>query len=318
MIWIIGAGPMGMEYAKVIQALDRDFICITRSQYSANVFGSKYPQKVVSGGLANFLASNPSLPNHAIVASGMECLCDLTLNLIDAGVKSILVEKPGGMNIQDIKSLEAASEEANCELYVAYNRRFYASVIAAESMIENDGRVSSLNYEITEWGHVVKDLKQSPKIKSKCFIGNTSHVVDLAFHLGGRPTQISSFVKDKTDWHESGASFAGAGVTEKRALFAYYGNWNAPGRWSLEVLTNQCRYIFRPMEKLQIQTLGSIKIESVNIDYKLDELYKPGLYKQTESFLRGITKKLCRISDHSLNMNLYYQMANYELEQGDV
>ena len=40
------------------------------------------------------------------------------------------------------------------------------------------------------------------------------------------------------DWHERSYNFSGAGVSDSGALFAYHGNWGAPGRWSVEVLTS--------------------------------------------------------------------------------
>jgi len=316
MIWLIGAGPMAIEYGRVLQALGHKFICITRSQTSATSFVSQFDQQVFAGGLEQFLNTSPLCPSHAIVATGIETLSPLTSLLICYGVKSVLVEKPGGMGLENIIHLAELSKKAANSLFVAYNRRFYASVIKAEELIKKDGNISSMNYEITEWSHIIEGLKQSPEIKSKCFIANTSHVVDLAFYLGGRPKQLSCFTADKTSWHPESANFAGAGVTEKKALFVYHGNWNAPGRWSLEVLTRKHRFIFRPMEKLQIQRIGSVAIEEVDIDLHYDNEFKPGLYKQTEAFLNNDTIKLCSISEHLLNMDIYYRMAGYECNDG--
>ena len=37
------------------------------------------------------------------------------------------------------------------------------------------------------------------------------------------------------------ALVAGAGVTENGALFSYHANWEAPGRWSVEIMTKKRR-----------------------------------------------------------------------------
>ena len=43
---------------------------------------------------------------------------------------------------------------------------------------------------------------------------------------------------------------AGAGVTERNIMFSYHADWQALGRWSVEVLTYKRRFIFRPMKQL--------------------------------------------------------------------
>ena len=48
------------------------------------------------------------------------------------------------------------------------------------------------------------------------------------------------------------------------------------------------RLIFKPMEKLSIQNIGSVKVDSVEIEDELDIRFKPGFYKQTESFVNDI------------------------------
>lgn len=310
---MIGAGPMAIDYAKVLSTQNREFICITRSEESAKNFKSHTGIPAVSGGLQNFLLTKPEIPSHAIVATGIEMLSQVNELLLKYGIKSILVEKPAGLDIQQVKQTHELAQQCEAKVFVAYNRRFYASVLAAQQMIAEDGGVTSLNYEITEWSHVIADLDIAPAIKQNWFMANTSHVIDLAFYLGGKPKQLASFAGGKTTWHPSSANFAGAGVTESDALFSYHGNWNAPGRWSLEVSTSKRRYIFRPMEQLQIQELGSVKISAVNIDDSCDIEFKPGLYSQSKAFINNENRSMCSIEEHLLDMHTYCKMANYSV-----
>lgn len=310
-IWLIGAGPMAMEYAKVLKALDQQFKCITRSDTSAANFHSETGAQPYAGGLEAFLRDDPSLPTHAIVATGIESLSSVAELLLNAGVKSILLEKPAGIDIAQVESTLELATANSASVYVAYNRRFYASVQAAQQLIEEDGGVTSLNYEITEWSHVIKDVELDQAIKNRWFIANTSHVIDLAFFLGGKPQQLATFSNGDTAWHTSSANFSGAGVTQGGALFAYHGNWNAPGRWSLEVSTQHRRFIFAPMEQLKVQKLGSIAIDEIDLDYDLEQVFKPGIYRQTEAFLTNNSESLCALSEQLQNLQTYYQMANY-------
>ena len=313
MIWLIGAGPMAIDYAKVLEAQSRLFMCIARSELSASNFNQQTGVRAFVGGLQDFLLSKPDIPEHAIVATGIETLCQVTELLLRYGIKSILVEKPGGLNIDEIEQTQVLAKECKAKVFVAYNRRFYASVLAAQQMIAEDGGVTSLNYEITEWSHVIADIDIAPLIKQNWFMANTSHVIDLAFFLGGKPKQLASFTSGKTSWHPSSANFAGAGVTESDALFSYHGNWNAPGRWNLEVSTSKRRYIFRPMEQLQVQELGSVKISAVDIDDSCDTNFKPGLYAQSKAFINNENRSMCSIEEHLLDMQTYCKMANYSV-----
>jgi hypothetical protein len=80
--------------------------------------------------------------------------------------------------------------------------------------------------------------------------------------------------------------FSGAGTTHQKALFSYRANWNAPGRWGVEILTCHNRFILSPLKKLQVQKLNCLHTENIDIDDQLDFDFKPGVYRQTKSFLK--------------------------------
>jgi predicted dehydrogenase len=222
-----------------------------------------------------------------------------------------LVEKPGGMNLNEIEKLNTLANEKNANVLVAYNRRFYASTLKAIKIIEEDGGVSSFQFEFTEWAHVIEPLKTPIPIKNKWFLANSSHVVDLAFYLGGKPKEISCYKSGNLSWHNT-SKFSGAGITNDEAVFSYHANWAAPGRWSLEILTNKHRLYFKPMETLQVQKLGTVNILPVDINDSLDKAFKPGLFLQTKSFLNNEFNNFCKINDQLDAMKYYNQMSGYE------
>ncbi|MDC0601542.1 gfo/Idh/MocA family oxidoreductase [Aliiglaciecola sp.] len=311
MIWLIGAGPMAIEYAKVLEAQDKPYLCITRGEFSASIFKQQVKGAAIAGGVNSFLDGGPQAATHAIVATGIETLAEITHRLIKFGIKSILVEKPAGMSVLEIEKTIMLANEYQANVYVAYNRRFYESVNLAQKMIIEDGGVESLSYELTEWSHVIEALDIKDDVKENWFIANTSHVVDLAFFLGGKPKHLSSFTSGQTSWHKRSAIFAGSGVTQSNALFTYHGNWNAPGRWALEILTKKRRFIFSPLEALKVQQRGTVKIEDVKIENQIDKNFKPGVFLQVESFLNGKSNMLCNIKEQLANVFYYTKMANY-------
>jgi len=311
MYLIVGSGPMAREYVKPLIGLNAEFVVVGRGADSCTEFELQMKLPAISGGIDKFLEENDKEISGVIVAVGVEALYEVVMKLLNKNVKNILVEKPAGINLEEIEHIATTAKETDSRVFVAYNRRFFSSVLKANEIIEQEGGVVSFNFELTEWGHVIGPLSKLPSVKEAWFLANTTHVADLAFFLGGAPQQLASFVNTALDWHPTGSNFSGAGISDKGALFSYSGNWQAPGRWAVEVLTASSRLIFRPMEQLAVQKLGSVNQEQVVIDDSLDKQYKPGLYLQTKAFLQGEEKYMCSIYEHLENSRHYIKMAGY-------
>lgn len=309
-LWLIGAGPMAQDYAKVLKALQQPFAVIGRGESSARLFEEKTGHSVTRGGLDCAL-QDTAAPAVAIVAVGVEKLESTTESLIKAGTRRILLEKPGGLNLAEIDSLNQCACKHGARVLIAYNRRFYGSVEQARQCILEDGGVLSAHFEFTEWSHVIAPLQKADGVKEHWVLGNSSHVIDLAFHLIGRPADWRSWNGGSIEWHPTAARFTGAGITENGVLFSYLSDWQAPGRWGVEILTRKRRLILRPMEQLQVVNLGSVVVEPVEVVNRFDKDFKPGLYMQTKAFLIADDTLFCKLSEQLLNVQMYSEMAGY-------
>ena len=310
MILLVGAGPMAVQYAKVLQGMEKPFVVVGRSQQSADAFNTQVGVQPLTGGVENFFPSVQPI-THAIVAVSVEQLEYSSTYLLNKGVKHLLVEKPGAMTLEAIERIQVLAQSLGASIYIAYNRRFLSSVIKARELIEEDGGVTSFNFEITEWSDTIQKIPKAEGVKENWFFANTSHVTDLAFYLGGKPRQMATFTAGDLPWHSRAARFAGAGETTDGALFSYSGDWEAPGRWAVEILTRSRRFIFKPLEKLQAQRINTVTVETVEVDSRLDVDYKPGLYLQVEHFLTLEKTALCTLKEHLENSRLYARIAAY-------
>lgn len=312
MILIVGAGPMAVQYANVLKALGQPFQVVGRSAQSAETFHAAVGVMPCTGGIeAYFNGEHPAIQS-AIVAVSIEQLEYASTYLLDQGVKRLLVEKPGALTLDAIERLKHKADAAGATVYIAYNRRFLSSVLKARELIKEDGGVTSFNFEITEWS-TIQGIPKAEGVKENWFFGNTTHVTDLAFYLGGRPRQLSTFTagSGSLPWHSRAARFCGAGETHEGALFSYSGDWEAPGRWVVEILTKKRRFIFKPLETLQVQLLNSVAVTPVELDTTLDTQYKPGFYRQVEHFLTDNEEGLCTLAEHLENSRIYARIANY-------
>jgi predicted dehydrogenase len=291
-MWLVGAGPMAVEHARVLDALGVAYEVIGRGAASAARFTEKTQRPV------RLDAEGQPAPSSAIVATPIETLTPLSISLIERGCRRLLVEKPAGLDAAELARLDEAARAHGAEVFIGYNRRFYAATRRAREIIAEDGGVTSFMFEFTEWSHEIVNLPIAPAVKAHWVLANSSHVIDLAFHLGGLPRQLHAVTGGTLSWHPSAAIFAGAGVSDQGAPFSYHANWAAPGRWGVEVMTAKRRLIFRPMEKLHIMKIASVAIVEEPIDDELDRRFKPGLYRQVEAFVRGEHGTLPDLAEH--------------------
>jgi len=309
-IWLIGAGGMAQDYARVLLGLGVSYQVIGRGVDSAAAFEKATGKVVRVGGVTDALKSE-SPPEKVIIAVGVEQLAATAQELIRAGTKRIMVEKPAGLDLAEVQELNRIAEQYDASVLLAYNRRFYGSVQQARQCIAEDGGVLSAQFEFTEWSHVIAPLVKGAGVKEHWLLGNSTHVIDLAFHLIGRPQDWKCWQAGSIEWHPAAARFAGAGVSEQGVMFSYLADWQAPGRWGVELLTAKRRLILRPMEQLQVTPLGSVKVEAIAPLDSLDQDYKPGLYRQTKAFLDGDDQLFCSLPEQVENVRIYSEMAGY-------
>ena len=308
---LVGAGPMAIEYAKVLKSQNQSFIAVGNTKKGAISFEKNINQTVILGGIDKWVNNNPkeNFNIYKIIVTVPENLLGLiTRKLLNVGFKDILLEKPGGLNLEDIKSVSKLALEKKANIYIAYNRRFFASTLKVQELIKLDGGVTSFNFEFTEWGHIIQGLIKNEGVLEEWFIQNSSHVIDLAFYIGGMPEEMKSFITGGSTWHPNGTVFSGAGITANKALFSYNANWESAGRWWVEFLTKEHRFIMKPMEKLFVQKRGSIQVDKVKINDEFDQLFKPGLYKQVEAFIK-FEDRLMRIEEQTKMLPFYKEIC---------
>jgi len=307
-VWLVGAGAMARAYAAVLVAMDLSPLVICRSKASADRFAAETGLRCIHGGVAAALDQEGGAPESAIIAIDVGQLAGATRDLMDAGCRRLLLEKPGGIDADDIDALAAKAASLDAQVYIAYNRRFYGSVMAVRQGLEADGGPVSMSFDFTEASDAVLKIGHPPALLKQWLLANSTHVIDTAFVLAGEPLDWSATTSGALDWHPRAARFAGHGVTEAGVLFSYLADWDAPGRWAIEISSRLRRFILKPMEQLQVQVRGSFQVQPVPLDGDLDVRFKPGLYLQTQAFLTGENRELLpTLAEHSRRVRTIYE-----------
>ena len=312
-IWLVGAGTMASTYAKVLSSLtNRSVTIIANTPIRSKVLAEKYGMNYFAGGLQNALKSLP-IPDAAIIALPVDILAKAAYELVVAGVSKVLIEKPGCLSSDELLPIITAVKKHENFVAIAYNRRYLSSVIEARKRIKSAEKILSVNFEFCEDAPRIEALSTPLLIKEKWLLANSSHVIDLAFHLCGQPSEIRSEISGSLGWHPKGADFRGTGITNKGANFSYLADWRGPGRWGLEIILPNERLILRPIEKLSVMQRGSFEPKQIKIEDQLDKDYKPGLYLQTKAFLSDeIDATLVTLEEQfNLIKNVYNPISNY-------
>lgn len=307
---VVGTGPMAGAYVSVLKELGLDFDVVGRSEASAAKFRYEHGVDVCTGGLEEYLSHAPA-PVAAIVAVPIEELAVCTRLLSHAGTARILVEKPGALNANELDAMIASISTTEARVWIAYNRRFFQSTLIARDIVQEDGGVTSYFFEFSEWVDRVLASPASSQVKDAWVVANSSHVIDLAFHLGGMPTELTSWTRGSLPWHQAGDRFVGAGLADSRALFSYRSDWSSPGRWRVEINTRCRRLLLSPLEVLQQMVHGSLVFEPIEINDDVDQRFKPGIYLQTRAFIQGPHDDLCSLDEQLQRMHLYERIAGY-------
>lgn len=284
-VGIVGAGPMAVEYAKAADHLGLPYRVYGRGPDSAATFHAATGVHPGVGPLAEQLSTAPI--ETAIVAVGVQDLATVAAELVTHGCRRILLEKPGAIDRRELESLsDRIRSYSDVQIFIAYNRRFYPGVQHAKKIIDEDGGVTSVTFNFTEAAWRIENLQKDPRVKENWLFANSSHVIDLAFFLAGRPVSLAATTQGGLSWHSSGSQFVGHGLLEDGGVFSYHADWEAPGSWSVEAMTKNHRLIFNPLETLKLQSLGSFDIRKIDLDTK-DDPRKPkaGLCEMIESFL---------------------------------
>jgi predicted dehydrogenase len=313
---IIGSGNMAVEYSKVLKKLKKKHTAICRSKESAvRFFENTGIICDYNNGLEDYLVhkmSKNNKPKFAIVAVPVEDLFEIGLKLVNAGIKNILLEKPGALFQEQLVKLNEVAVEKQAKIYVAYNRRFFQSVRHLKKMAQDDGGIVSLYFDFTEWSDKIKPLKKGICVKERWVLSNSSHVIDLAFFLAGKPKDMKCFHTGYIGWHSGFSKFSGAGVTDKDIIFSYRADWDSSGRWGLMAYTKNFCFQLVPMENLHIVERNSVVKEEIILNSDIDLEFKPGLYHQIKAFISENDQDICLLKDHIQNFKFYEQIAGYK------
>lgn len=305
-VLVIGAGLIGQEYMQILSDLNVQFMGVCRSNERAQWVKEETGFDIISGGIEQ-LGKRLQEFSHFIVATDMESSFEITALLLKNNCSNILIEKPGASSIDQFSRLYLDYSNSFSKLFLAYNRRNYCSVLKAKELAELDGGILSCHFDFTEWTHVIKAMNK-PEIQLKnWFFANSTHVIDTAFFIIGKPKKLLPISIGELSWHKP-SIFVGSGISNNNVAFSYHSNWQSAGRWSIEIKTRHRTLSLMPIEQLFEQKTGTLTWEPVEINNEKDISYKPGFYNQVFEFLFEQNPNLKTFKEQYEDLEIYSEI----------
>ena len=193
-IGLIGAGNytnniLLPELSKLPNTLHHTIV--SKTGLSANHLKKKFHFKHASANISEII-DNPDITT-ILISTRHDSHSSLTSLALKAN-KFVLVEKPLGLNYEEIQTVVMARQKSNAFFQVNFNRRFAPFSITIKDHLRSKNGPLLMVFRVNAGTVPLNSWIQSPKEGGGRIIGEVCHFVDLARYFAGSP--ISSVMAD--------------------------------------------------------------------------------------------------------------------------
>ena len=304
-ILIIGAGKIAIAYADILNYLGINYKIFQRLSSSKII-----PKELKVIKKDTIFDLNINDFTHIINCVDLDHQAEINLYILEKSNSHLLSEKPGFIYRKDyLKAIEICHLRKK-DFFIAYNRRFFESVIKLNQLCKLDGGISSMHFDFTEWKKSVDETNISSKAKERWALLNSAHLIDLAFYICGKPKSMKSEYFGSLSWHPTASIMKGYGITEREIPFSFSSDWGSAGRWDIQIFTPKRKFILSPLEKLQFILKDSIQINEIELTSGNE--FKDGFLKQIEAFLFKRSLNIPNLEESYDLYKIITQIFNYE------
>lgn len=309
-IAFIGAGYMAQEHIKAFQSIDGVMISgiMGRSEDKVNKLAKDYNIPFTAKTVAELYEGTLA---DALVIAVNELNSPAIINQALDFPWVILAEKPVSLDLNEAKEIEEKRAKLNRNIFVAMNRRHYASTRQSLTVLENDTGPRVVEVHDQE-NIIAAAASNSPKeVISSWMVANSIHLIDyFNIFCRGKLTEVN--INKELDINDPffTSSFL---KYDSGDIGVYHAVWNAPGPWSVKVTTRHQMLEMRPLEGLEFQVFPEKRKQAVDLPQD-DKTHKPGLLIQAFSLIaasKGLEHNLPSLKDyiatHRLVTKLYPQ-----------
>ena len=278
---------MSDEYLKCLSAFKNIEIAgiYSRTKKKSEILALKYKIPYIAKNIKELY--NHTLSDGVITAVSVESLIKLYKEIFKFPW-ACLIEKPIGVNYkQNLQIIKKAKNLNKFNCYVALNRRYFGSTNKLKEIIAKDKSQRLIVVNDQQFTKKPSIIKKHPKIVlENMMYANSVHLLDY-FKIFGRGKIIKlnkEILKINNKKIVTAKIFFNSGD-----IGIYFSAWEFNWPWSVCISNDKNIYELKPLEILNHKKIMTNKNVTYS-NFKLDKLYKPGLYNQTKDFIHAINK----------------------------
>lgn len=224
---------------------------------------------------------------------------------------AVLLEKPAGYDLQNAEAIFEASKGHKAPVCVAFNRRYYSSLIAIKADL--DAHPENRRYTRVQDQQSYEEARfhnHPEEVVEKFMYANSIHLIDMIVALSRgdvtKVTPIEPWKGEETDIMLCHVEFSSGDTA------LYEGVWKGPGPWTCSVSTDRRAWTMAPLEDAYYQNAGE-RAKNLVERSQDDKDYKPGLLLQAKEMVaaaQGAENSLVTLEGSLKTMRLINQMFN--------
>lgn len=265
-VGVVGAG--GFARGVLMPALRRhaDFTAVaTATGVSARASALRFGAGLATTDPEEVIAS-PDV-DAVLIATRHDSHAELAARALEAG-KHVFVEKPLGLDHEEVERVEAAAREASGVLVVGFNRRFAPLAARLRDGLAGHGPLV-MNIRVNAGRLPRAHWTQDPRIGGGRIVGEGCHFVDFAsFLAGGPPVGVTAAALgggSEPDDNNVIATLRFADGTVASMTYAAYGDPALP-KERVEVLSERGAGVLEDFETLQLYRGGQSEVHGSKRD----------------------------------------------------
>ncbi len=295
---VIGAGALAREHLRAFKDIDGvELVGIcSRTLSKAQIHADEFKVPVVTTDLAEL--DDKARPDLVVVAVTIPSTLPVSLECFEYDWTT-LIEKPLGVNLAAAEQLARVAREKKRKAYVAFNRRYYASMNWVKKGLDSIESKRFIKIQDQEDTNVAAQDGHAKEVLDNWMFANSIHLIDLFRYFGRSPISKITPLKPWPGIDSDVLEFLATIDYENGDSALYEGIWNAQGPWAVTVTTNDKRYEMKPVESAFYQNQIDRTVFPMEPD-SLDEKYKPGFYRQAIDAVkatRGENNDLATLDD---------------------
>ncbi len=295
---VVGFGNIARKHIEVFKVLGCEIVsACNRSQSgrtAAEMFG--IPRTYID--LAQMIIQEK--PDAILNCASFDKIFETTSLIIPYRIP-LLVEKPAGNSVAELRHLIRLQKLYRTPIQVALNRRHYS---VFQNAIADAGGIEQITSLQINWSETPKKLlferNYTTEQVAKVLYGNSIHGLDmLTYFAGNIPNRNIVTISNGSPFRWL---MSVNGVSDRGKMASFSSTWDNPAPWEFILNTQGKRYHFAPLETCKVREEGKSDLREIVPD-EHDLHFKAGFWMQATCFL-NLVQNPSKPNPHDLESTL--------------